>query len=52
MYHLEVCEGVPYNAKIDLKFRKPPLIFNILYDDYKHRGMSFFGSFKHKEPND
>jgi hypothetical protein len=52
MYDVELCDGVPANYKIALAGRKPPLVLHILYLDFKHRGITFFGSFKHKEPND
>jgi len=49
-YHLEICEGAPYNCKIALAYRKPPLLVSIMYENPNHRGLNFYGSFKHKEP--
>ena len=46
---LVVTEGIPFNCKIDLKDKQPPLT---IFLKYKTKGdLRVYGSFKHQEPD-
>ena len=48
--NLELGEGLPFYGKVNMLMRKPPMVFDIKYDNPPSQTIIMYGSFDQSEP--